>query len=129
MPHTDCAAPLENELALMLPDVAPSVLPILLLLMVVVPAAFVRFIPYMFTAFVFGVLIVVIEPMVFFWQLTVPVLGILMPYNDPAEAVVASSTIDPVPVAAPIVLAVILPAFTAPANRLIPYHDAFELFF
>jgi hypothetical protein len=108
---------------LILFEVPASVLPILLLLMVVVPATLSLYIPYIFTAFVFGVFIVVIAPMILLRQSTVPVLlTMFIPYKDAVEAV-ASSTIEFVPEDAPIVLPVIVPTFTSPAFTLIPYQE------
>ena len=65
----------------------------------------------------------VIEPILLFWQLTVPPPEIFMPY---ILVLVAPPVIvtDPVPVAAPIVLPVLVPTFTSPPAIFIPVHDA-----
>ena len=78
IPYTDwiLAAVLEAELALMLLNVA--VLPMVLLLMVVVPAEADLKMPKKLVAFV-DALTAVIAPMVLFWQSTTSVLAMLMP--------------------------------------------------
>ena len=55
-----------------------------------------------------------------FWQSIVPVLEILIPYIVAFAPEV--TVIDPEPVAAPIILPVVVPIFTSPARILIPLH-------
>ena len=76
IPKTVCAFAVEAELALIL--FAVMVLPIVLLLILVVPVVPVLFIPTMLAAKVEAVA-EEIEPIILFWQSTVPVVAILIP--------------------------------------------------
>ena len=107
---------MEVELALIL--FAVTVLPIVLLLIMVVPASSVLHIPNKLVDFVLA-LEVVIEPMVLFCISTVPELQFIMP-NKPASVVEFVNVIDPVPVLLPIILPDEVPIFTVPASIRIP---------
>ena len=64
------------------------------------------------------------EPILLFWQITVPGLAILIPYTL-LPVVVHVTKMEPVPVVAPMVFPVTVPAFTSPWVIFIPIHEPF----
>ena len=113
------------ELELIL--LAVEVLPIVLLLIVVVPAVELLFIPVKLFASVEEPVARVNDPIMLFSQSTVPVPVMFIAITFVPLAPPVNVT-DPVPVAAPKVLPVLVPIFTVPPETDIPVHAAEEEF-